>query len=54
MTNFQKIYQRSYPVSPDGNAYVHNDLGTYTHNRPIPPTTSPSGRPTSSGPASPP
>ena len=37
MTNFQHIYQRSYPTSPDGNAYVHNDLGTYTHNRPVPP-----------------
>lgn len=48
MTNFQHIYQRSYPTSPDGNAYVHNDLGTYTHNRPVPPTMLPSARPTSS------
>ena len=37
MSNTQKIYQKTFPVSPDGNAYVHNDLGLYTHNRPVPP-----------------
>lgn len=37
MTNTQHIYQRSFPTSPDGNAYVHNDLGLYTHNHPTPP-----------------
>jgi len=37
MTNFQHIYQRSYPVSPDGNPFVQNDLGRYTQNHPVPP-----------------
>ena len=37
MTNSQKIYQRSFPVSPDGNPFVHNDLGRYTMNHPVPP-----------------
>ena len=37
MTNCQKIYQRSFPVSPDGNSFVHNDLGRYTMNHPVPP-----------------
>lgn len=44
MTNFQKIYQRSFPVSPDGNSFVHNDLGRYTMNHPVPRTTSLSAR----------
>lgn len=37
MTNTQHVYQRTYPVSPDGKPYVHNDLGLYTHNHPTPP-----------------
>ncbi|GAE77929.1 myosin-crossreactive antigen [Cutibacterium acnes JCM 18918] len=37
MTNFQDIYQHSYPVSPDGNPFVQNDLGRYTQNHPVPP-----------------
>lgn len=37
MTNFQTVYQRSFPVSPDGDPYVQNDLGLYTHNHPVPP-----------------
>lgn len=53
MTNFQHIYQRSYPVSPDGNPFVQNDLGRYTQNHPVPPMTSLSARHTSSARASP-
>ncbi len=37
MTNTQHVYQRTYPVNPDGKPYVHNDLGLYTHNHPTPP-----------------
>ncbi|WKD60698.1 Oleate hydratase [Corynebacterium ciconiae DSM 44920] len=37
MSSTEKIYQKSFPVSPDGNPYVHNDLGRYTQNRPVPP-----------------
>ena len=37
MTNFQDIYQHSYPVSPDGNPFMQNDLGRYTQNHPVPP-----------------
>lgn len=37
MTNTQHVYQRTYPVNPDGKPYVQNDLGLYTHNHPTPP-----------------
>ena len=32
MTRTVPTYQRTYPVSPDGNPFVHNDLGLYTQN----------------------
>ena len=37
MTRTVPTYQRTYPVSPDGNPFVHNDLGLYTQNHPVPP-----------------
>ena len=38
MTSTKRVYQRTFPVSPDGNPFVHNDLGLYTHNHPTPPS----------------
>ena len=38
MTSTERVYQRTFPVSPDGNPFVHNDLGLYTHNHPTPPS----------------
>ena len=37
MTSTERNRQRTRPVSPDGNPFVHNDLGLYTHNHPTPP-----------------
>lgn len=37
MTRTERTYQRTYPVSPDGNPFVHNNLGLYTQNHPVPP-----------------
>ena len=37
MTRTERAYQRTCPVSPDGNPFVHNNLGLYPHNPPTPP-----------------
>lgn len=53
MTNFQDIYQHSYPVSPDGNPFVQNDLGATPRTILFRPMTSLNARHTSSALASP-